>query len=200
MRRSVVLPEVNKNCINERANYKSMADYERTLKNELGTYFSRFEHVNGDDLISLKENDNAIYNIVFSNLQMAENNLNKYISCIHSDLIQRNTESSKLYNLQQEIEELRKEAAEKKGIAKESTERAGDLENPYNKTTWYETWFPLGRPIQKENVPVLLSVSILMLVVSLGIFLRFAGMELRLDSLQSSTNSLLKNISSRKYP
>ena len=122
------------------------------------------------------------------------------MKCINKDILQRNDYASKIYTMQQELETTRKEAEAKKQSLKEAKERAEQLENPYNNTTRWETWFPLGRPIQKENVPVLISISIVMLIFSLGIFLRFAGMELRFQSIQTSTNSFLKNINSGKYP
>jgi len=144
--------------------------------------------------------DNALFFTAIDNLQLAENILSSYIQCINKDIIQRNDYSSRLYTLQQEVETVRKEAEEKKLIVKEAKERSSQLENPYNNTTWWETWFPLGRPIQKESVPVLISVSILMLVFSLGIFLRYAGMELKFEPIQSTANSLFTKLNSTKYP
>jgi hypothetical protein len=114
--------------------------------------------------------------------------------------VQRNDYSSRIYTLQQDREAARKAAEERKNVAKEAKERAAVVQDPYTNTTWWETWFPLGRPMRKENVPVLLSVSILMLVFSSGIFLRFAGLELKLDSIGEATNGLIKNLNTRKYP
>ncbi len=144
--------------------------------------------------------ENSRYNTLISHLQVAENNLDSYTQCLQKDLLQRTDYSSRIYNLQQDREVARQAAEDRKNIANEAKERVTDVQDPYSKTTWWETWFPLGRPMRKENVPVLLSVSILMLVFSLGIFLRFAGLELKLASIGESTNSLIKNLNTRKYP
>jgi hypothetical protein len=104
-----------------------------------------------------------------------------------------------MYTLQQDIENLRKELKEKQETVNEAKERSETLRDPYTKTTWWELWFPLGRPMKKEHVPVLLSVSIFMLIFSLGIFLRFAGFELRFEAIQSTVNSYVKPTNARKY-
>jgi hypothetical protein len=204
MRRSATVPQEDINCVDKRMNYKSTVDYERFLKGQLQGYLDSISGYTGDRIEQLKNSresaDNALYFGALDNLQLAENTVDSYLRCMNKDIIQRNDYSSKVYTIQQELEGVRKEAQEKKQIAADAKERSSQLENPYTNTTWWETWFPLGRPIQKENVPVLISISILMLVFSLGIFLRFAGMELRFDSIQASTNSFLKNINSRKYP
>ena len=204
MRRSVTVPKEDMNCNDKRLNYKSKADFERFLKGQIQGYIDAISGYTGDRIQQLKNSnkpeDNALYFSAIDNLQLAENTLNSYIQCINKDIIQRNDYTSRLYTLQQEIEGVRKEAEDKKLIAKEAKERSNQLKDPYNNTTWWESWFPLGRPVQKESVPVLISVSILMLVFSLGIFLRFAGKELRFESIQNSANSFLTKVNSIKYP
>jgi outer membrane murein-binding lipoprotein Lpp len=203
MRRATTVPSPDLGCSDKRNDYKSTTDYNRFLKGQIQRYVDGITGYTGDQIEVLKNSreveQNTAYRNALENLMMAENLLNVNIQCINKDIIQRNDYSSRLYSLQQEIEDLRKELASKKQTANEAQERADQLEAPYNKTSWYETWFPLGRPMKKDNVPVLLSVSIVMLVFSLGIFLRYAGLELRLDSVTTSTNSFLKNINSRKY-
>lgn len=204
MKRATPVPAMDSTCNDKRLNYKSKADFDRFLKGQLQGYMDAISGYTGDQISTLKnskkQNDTIQYLDAVAKLQTAETIVNSYIKCINKDILQRNDYSSKIYNLQQELESVRKEAEAKKEAVREAKERAAQLENPYNTTSRWESWFPLGRPIQKENVPVLISVSIVMLIFSLGIFLRFAGMELRFESLQTSTNSFLKNINSGKYP
>lgn len=204
MRRATTIPTEDSSCAAYRLNYRSTADYERFAKQDIGQYVTAVSSYTGDQVMQLKNSrvptENATYTTLLAQLQIAENSLNSYISCIQKDILQRNDYSSRIYNLQQEVEQARKRTQQLKETASEAKERSQDVQNPYNKTTWWETWFPLGRPIQKENVPVLLSVSILMLVFSLGIFLRFAGLELQIASISASVNSFAKNLNSRKYP
>ncbi len=203
MKRVTPVPSQDLGCATARRDYKSTADYERFLKGNIQQRVDVIGGYTGSQIELLKNSrdpqQSQAYLNAINNLQLAENLLAQNISCINKDLLQRNEYSSRIYTLQQEIEALRKEAQDKKEIVSEAKDRASTLENPYNKTTKYELWFPLGRPIRKENVPVLLSVSILMLVFSIGIFLRIAGLELRLDSIQSASNSIFKSVNPAKY-
>ncbi len=203
MRRATTIPSQDQTCSTKRLAYKSMADFERIGKPDIQSKLDTISGYTGAQIEALMSSTDGAkkteYYGLLSKLQVLENDLDAYINCINNDIIQRNDYSSRLYTLQQEIESTRKEVQDKKQIANDARERSDQIENPYNKTTWWESWFPLGRPIRKENVPVLISISILMLVFSLGIFLRFAGKELRFESITNSTNSLLKNINSRKY-
>lgn len=203
MRRAVATPPEDWMCNTNRTNYRSLASYETNLKPTLDGYANAIRTITGNTIDTWKNSTQATdtqqYTSALSNLQLLEANLETNMKCIQKDILQRNNYSSRLYTLQQEIEEARKELENKKEIVSEAKERASLVENPYSNTTWWETWFPLGRPIKKDSVPVLLAVSIFMLVFSLGVFLRFAGLELQLIPLQTSTNSFLKNLNSRKY-
>jgi hypothetical protein len=181
-----------------------MTSFETNAKPRIQPLIDAIGGYSGDQVMNLKNsrdvNENATYNTLISQLQVSENTVTSLISCIQKDILQRNDFTSRLYTLQQEVEEARKQATNRKQTLAEAKERSAQIQNPYTNTTYWESWFPLGRPIQKENVPVLLSVSVLMLVFSLGIFLRFAGQELQFVPLASSTNSFLKNVTPRKYP
>lgn len=203
MRRQTSIPTVTPGCATARSNYSSQANYERFLKGQLQGYIDTLNGFTGDQvqvLINSRNSDDTMtYNQAISALQMAENTLSSTIQCIQSDILQRNEYSSKMYTLQQDIENLRKELKEKQETVSEAKERSETLRDPYTKTTWWELWFPLGRPMRKEHVPVLLSVSIFMLIFSLGIFLRFAGFELKFEAIQSTVNSYVKPTNARKY-
>lgn len=181
-----------------------MADFERIGKPLLGQFMDEISGYSGDQVIQLKESrdgtDTMTYMNLLNQLQLAENTVSSYIRCIQKDIVQRNDVSSRLYTLQQEVEEARQVAAQRKQTLEEARERSSEVQHPYANTTWWQSYFPLGRPIRKDNVPVLLSVSILMLVFSLGIFLRFAGLELQFVSLVSATNSFITKVNSTKYP
>lgn len=203
MRRVTPVPQPDASCSLQRSGYSTHEAYTSTLKPSLERYSNPIANLKGEDLIRLRESKDPVQNQsardALDNLIFLENGLDRAVSCLSKDLLQRTTEASKIYNLQSEIEALRKEVEAKKQSVEEAKERSNLLDNPYSKTTWWESWFPLGRPIRKENVPVLLSVSILMLIFSLGMFLKMAGWELRLESITQSSNSLFRNLNSRKY-
>lgn len=203
MRRSTPIPSPTSGCATARSNYSSQANYERFLKGQLQGYVDAINGFTGDQFQQLKDSRDPTQQLTYTRaldaLILAENTLSSTIQCIQSDLLQRNEYSSKIYTLQQEIENLRNELKQEQETLSEAKERSETLRDPYTKTTWWELWFPLGRPMKKETVPVLLSVSIFMLVFSLGIFLRFAGFDLKLEAIQSTVNSFVKPTNAGKY-
>lgn len=154
------------NCTNLRDSYKSIGDFMAYKEanfntSSLGTYTT-----------SSAEN--------VGKLQIMESKVEAMTSCIQKEMIQRQEIASQIYDLQKLLQEKRKEADAKISIAKDAKERAGLLDHPYEKTTIWESWFPLGRPLHQSSVPVLLSFAILFLILALGMFLRLAAIEFQL--------------------
>jgi chromosome segregation ATPase len=108
-------------------------------------------------------------------LQTLEYELSSLQKCLQSDLLNDQDSSAKVYSLQKELDMAEKEADDTHTSVSEAKERANLLEKPYSKTNIWESWFPLGRPLRQESVPVLLSFAIVFLTLSLGMFLRLAG-------------------------
>jgi len=114
-------------------------------------------------------------------LRVLEQRTSDMLKCVQQDIIQKQTYSGKIYNLQMEIEDKQKEVNSMEKTAKEAEERSELLDKPYSKTTRWELWFPLGRPLRSESLPVLLSFALLFLTLSLGMFLRLSGVGLSLQ-------------------
>jgi hypothetical protein len=185
MRAPVTPPSLSNDCADIRDKYNSLEAYQ-AYKEANPTTFNvdtLASYVNGGNLATdLQKNDGAAQQRVSMNLtslQLKENTVNRVLKCITADISVLQGEGGKIYTLEKTLSEKTKEANEKEEIAKESKERAKLLETPYNKTSVWEAWFPLGRPLQKESVPVLLGISIFFLVFSLFMFLRLASIELQ---------------------
>lgn len=166
MRRTVAELSPDAKCVNIRIHYTTLDGYNNAKARYLNTSsLGNFEGVRAPNVASL---------------QTMENGVDILRKCIQGEIIQRQDYVSQIYNLQKTLESKKEEAKKRVNIAKEAKERAASIENPYEKTTVWESWFPLGRPLQESSVPVLLSLAILFLVLSLGMFLRLAAIEFRL--------------------
>lgn len=115
-------------------------------------------------------------------LQNLETKVYGMTRCLQAEILQRSERAGDIYKLQEQLTQEEKDARAMELTAKDAKERAKFLEDPYSKTTRHELWFPLGRPLKMESVPVLLSISIAFLVLALGMFLRMMSVELRLTS------------------
>jgi hypothetical protein len=184
MRAPVTPPSLSNECANIRGYYSSLESYQ-SLKDtypEVLKIDSLASYINQGSLDNdLRKNDAAAQKRVSMNLDSLQNKervMNLILKCITGDISTLQSEAGKIYNLEKELSEKTKEANSKEDIAKEAKERANLLETPYNKTSVWEALFPLGRPLQKESVPVLLGISIFFLIFSLFMFLRLASIEL----------------------
>jgi hypothetical protein len=184
MRAPVTPPSLSNECANIRGYYSSLESYQ-SLKDtypEVLKIDSLASYINQGSLDNdLRKNDAEAQQRVSTNLYSLQNKervMNLILKCITGDISTLQSEAGKIYNLEKELSEKTKEANSKEDIAKEAKERANLLETPYNKTSVWEALFPLGRPLQKESVPVLLGISIFFLIFSLFMFLRLASIEL----------------------
>jgi hypothetical protein len=120
------------------------------------------------DVISQKMND----------LKTLETDVQSVLGCLQKEIVQRENISSDIYDLHQQMKEKKEQVTTKDINVKSSKERAALLRDPYSETTVWESWFPLGRPLEKSSVPVLWTMALIFLVVSLGLFLYMAGFQL----------------------
>jgi hypothetical protein len=194
MRRVRPVQAEESSCSALRPNYQSM---ERFLQykdasplntTDIGVYVSSQleSDLQNQGTPSEQASAQARVNANLAQLRLAEQTVQNMSKCVQQDILSKQTYSGQIYSLQQEIEQKQSELDTSEQTAKEAKERAQLLENPYTKTTVWESWFPLGRPLEKSSLPVLLSVALLLLVLSLGMFLRLANIEMNLGFSESS--------------
>lgn len=199
MRRVRPIPTDTTNCSSLRANYQTMERFLQYKESSpLNTTDLEF-YVGGLLEMDLRNQGTpqeqaaaqARLNDNLGKLRLAEQTVLNMTKCVQQDILSKQNYSGQIYSLQQEIEQKQQEVDSLEQTAKEAKERAQLLENPYTKTTVWESWFPLGRPLEKTSLPVLLSVALLFLVLSLGMFLRLANIELKLHFFEGTSSGYL---------
>ncbi len=199
MRRVRPTPTDTSNCSSLRPNYQTMERFLQYKESSpLNTTDLEF-YVGGLLEMDLQNQGTpqeqaaaqARLNDNLGKLRLAEQTVLNMTKCVQQDILSKQNYSGQIYSLQQEIEQKQEEVDSLEQTAKEAKERAQLLENPYTKTTVWESWFPLGRPLEKTSLPVLLSVALLLLVLSLGMFLRLANIELKLHLFEGSSSGYL---------
>lgn len=122
-------------------------------------------------------------------LQKMEEEFQTISKCVSSEMNSRQDISSKLYDLQQEVnkkQKLLKEMEVNTDIAKE---RQDVVTNPYDSTTRWEGWFPLHRPLKQSSIPVLIGLSIFLLTMSVFLFLQVSYGELNITNIFKQTRN-----------
>lgn len=113
-----------------------------------------------------------------ADLLAAETKLQTAMKCLDLEVNQRTALSADIYSLQDTAKEKGKLVDTKKVNVQAAKERAHLLRDPYTEVSNWESWFPLGRPLEKHSVPVLWFFSIVFLTLSIGLFLELAGFTL----------------------
>lgn len=149
--------------------------------------------------ISLPSSKRELVDRKLRALRDAEVKMQEAMKCLNLEINQRQSISSEIYNLNQNAKTKEKDVKTKHENVKAAKERAELLRNPYEETTVWESWFPMGRPLERGSIPVLWFLSIVFLSISFGFFLQMMGVNLEIPGLEGITawfNGLISGTSS----
>jgi hypothetical protein len=118
-----------------------------------------------------------------ANLRTGLGFLKETNNCLMEEIKHRDRLSFEIYQRQEQLN-LEKESHDKIQSSVEAAEiRAQQASSPYEKTTAWESWLPLGgRPLEVNSIPILIGIACLFLVVALGLFLQMASIRLEIHS------------------
>jgi outer membrane murein-binding lipoprotein Lpp len=134
--------------------------------------------------ISLPSSKRELVNQKLNALKAAEARMQESMKCLNQEINQRQSLSSDIYALNQEAKTKEEDVKTKHENVKAAKERAELLQDPYDKTTVWEGWFPMGRPLERGSIPVLWFLSIVFLSISFGLFLEMIGINIEIPGLK----------------
>jgi hypothetical protein len=138
--------------------------------------------------ITLPSSKREIVNQKLNALKAAEARMQESMKCLNVEMNQRQSLSSDIYSLNQEAKTKEEDVKTKHANVKAAKERAELLQDPYDKLSIWEGWFPMGRPLERGSIPVLWFLSIVFLSMSLGLFLEMMGINLEVPGLKEITD------------
>jgi hypothetical protein len=77
------------------------------------------------------------------------------------------------------ITDLQRQVHEKQKSVIIAKDRADSLRDIDGRTSDYESWFPMGRPLKPYSVPILIGLTIFLWMILLGIVLSRMGMQVQ---------------------
>jgi DNA-binding transcriptional regulator YhcF (GntR family) len=83
--------------------------------------------------------------------------------------------NSELISLKSQIEEAKKDL-------KISEERVATLRHPEKDKSYYESWFPINRPLTNRTIIIILAIGVFFMVISFLIVLRLLGFDLQFSA------------------
>ena len=113
-----------------------------------------------------------------STLITASNEVFDTAACIQEKLTALGSTTNHIQTAQQDILRLNKEIAEAEADVAIARDRVAYIRNPEEHTSFYESWFPINRPMQRENVPYFIGVTMFLLIFSLLVGLSLIGVNI----------------------
>jgi hypothetical protein len=98
-------------------------------------------------------------------------------ACIQSQLSTLAGTSNTISNIQQEILNTADAIEQAEADINISRDRVAYIRNPEQHTSYYESWFPLDRPMNVENVPFFVGATMFILLFGILLIFSFVGLD-----------------------
>lgn len=114
-------------------------------------------------------------------LSSVESDIFSTIECLRTKIASIKESPTNVANLQQRIVDIQKELTEKEAMYETAKERALSISHPEEKTSNYEGWFPLGRPMRSTSLFILIGFSIFFTLFFFGMLMSLLGFQIQLS-------------------
>ena len=110
-------------------------------------------------------------------------------ACIQEKITTLSGTTNDIQAAQSEIIELNKEISEQPTNIAIARDRVAYIRHPEKHTSFYESWFPIGRPMHKANMYIFMSVIVFLLVFTLFIGLNLMGIDITVSMIPFDPNN-----------
>ena len=119
-------------------------------------------------------------------LNTASADILQTVSCMNEIVNNLSGLTNNIQGLQDLILSSNKELAQAEEHVSIARDRVGYIRNPDKNTSFYESWFPLDRPMQPTSIPVFVAVNTFLFMAGIFLLMTFFGFKI---SFPESTNS-----------
>jgi len=98
-------------------------------------------------------------------------------ACIQTQLTKLTGTSNAISSIQEEILNTSDAITQAEADISISRDRVAYIRHPEQHTSYYESWFPLDRPMHVENVPFFVGATVFILLFCLLLILSFMGVD-----------------------
>jgi hypothetical protein len=99
-------------------------------------------------------------------------------SCIQEKLTEIGGTTNTIQTTQQAIIDVTKRIEEEEANVAIAHDRVAYIRHPEREVSYYESWFPIDRPMRRESVPWFVVVTSFIAIFSLLVFLSLVGVDL----------------------
>jgi hypothetical protein len=124
-------------------------------------------------------------------LNTTANSIFQTVACLNEKIRGVSGLTNEIQTAQESIINLNKQISEADEHVSIARDRVGYIRNPEKHTSFYESWFPLGRPMDKKSIPILIALNTFLFIA--GIFLIMTIFGLKISFPLSSTTSTMSS-------
>jgi hypothetical protein len=124
-------------------------------------------------------------------VKTVESALTSYEKCLQSEIVTLSTSSTTIAQLQHTITKTNAEIVSAKNDVEIAKDRAKSVVHPEHVSSYYESWFPINRPLKHYTIPLLIGTALFLLSVTFFLTLSFMGVNfnMRIPSMGAGGES-----------
>ena len=115
-----------------------------------------------------------------SALNEASQDIFNLVACLNEKLKDVGQTTNDIQDAQSSILELNKEIREAEEHVKIAKDRVAYIRNPDQHTSYYESWFPMGRPMQPDSITIFIAVDTFLFIFIILILSSYFGLNISL--------------------
>ena len=99
-------------------------------------------------------------------------------ACIQEQLTQLSGTTNSIHDTQQAILDINDQILQAEADVNIARDRVGYIRHPEQHTSYYESWFPIDRPMHKENVSYFVAATVFVVMFSILVGLSMIGFDI----------------------
>ena len=122
-------------------------------------------------------------------LNEASQEIFNLVACLNEKLKDVGQTTNDIQEAQSRILELNEDIRQAEEHVKIAKDRVAYIRNPDQHTSYYESWFPMGRPMQPDSIPIFIAVDTFLFIFIILILSSYFGLNISLILPKASYSS-----------
>ena len=97
--------------------------------------------------------------------------------CIQSQLTNLSGTSNQIHSIQEEIMTTKDAITQSEADSSVARDRVAYIRHPERNTSYYESWFPMDRPMRTSSVPIIVGLTVFVILFGILIIMSFMGID-----------------------
>jgi len=134
----------------------------------------------------------------------AEKDIINTLVCMQQQISKLKSTTNNIQDAQQEVISINEQIKNEEANADIARDRVAYIRNPEQHTSFYESWFPMDRPMRLGSVPIFIGVSAFLFIFIILIILAAMGANITFQLPPASTTpnplfEILRNVSTLEW-